>query len=319
MDSSISLAETILEGAGWFIYPLGLCSSIALFIIVERLLSLRIANVAPDALFTVLAKGVPAELPRPLARTAGGRIISFYTKNNPDPETLKAYAQLELTRLERGLFLLDTIVSGAPLIGLLGTVWGLFLLFPKDGSMPSSASLTHGVGMALTTTMLGLGIALPALLGSGYLSRRIEVLSARINMAVERLCAFAVAGDAAGETTGNATGSDTAGGTTAGTAATGGTTTKDAADKDAPLSVLDVAFKPAPPAPPKTSPVPKTWAGIRPAAVPTAPPPKSTAGTATTAGTAGITGETTTPGETATASTDPPAPTAPGITLHFRP
>ncbi|MDR3229634.1 MAG: MotA/TolQ/ExbB proton channel family protein [Puniceicoccales bacterium] len=157
----------------------------------ERLFALRNGRIVPDALLRILAQGNPPALPPALERTIGGRIVRFFQRNNPDPDTLKAYAQLELTRLERGIFLLDTIVSAAPLIGLLGTVWGLFSLFPEEG-MPAAATLTRGVGMALITTMLGLCIAIPALLGSSYISRRLEVLSARINIAVERLCSFCV-------------------------------------------------------------------------------------------------------------------------------
>jgi hypothetical protein len=122
-------------------------------------------------------------------------VVKFFVKSNPDGESLKAFAQLELTRLERGVFLLDTVVGVAPLIGLLGTVYGLFSLFPQsqDG-MPSNATLTRGVGLALTTTILGLLIAIPSLVFSSYIARRLEVHSARMNMLVERLLELRAAG-----------------------------------------------------------------------------------------------------------------------------
>ena len=144
----------------------------------------------PGAITTLLAHGdLSVPLPTKTNGTLGGRLIHFYQKNNPDTETLKAYAQMELSYLERGLFLLDTIVSVAPLIGLLGTVYGLFMLFPEKG-LPNTATLTHGIGLALTTTILGLLIAIPALICSNYIARRLEVISARINLAVERLLAL---------------------------------------------------------------------------------------------------------------------------------
>ena len=180
--------KTLIEGAGHFIWPLGFCSFLAAFIVVERLLALRPTRVLPQAASDALQLGVLRTLPRKLERSTAGRILLFFQKNNADAETLKAFAQIELSRLERGLFLLDTIVSVTPLLGLLGTVYGLFIL------MPQRASLTHGVGIALTTTVIGLGIAIPALFCSNLIARRLELLSAQINMFVERLCSLGVPG-----------------------------------------------------------------------------------------------------------------------------
>jgi biopolymer transport protein ExbB len=181
--------KAFIEGTGVFIWPLGACSILAAFIILERLFALRTNRVAPSALLNFLSSENLPALPPKLAKSLGGRIVLFFQKNNADPDTLKAFAQIELTRLERGLFLLDTIVGIAPLIGLLGTVYGLFSLFPGDG-LPNAAVLTRGVGIALSTTILGLLIAIPALVCSNYIARRLELLSAQINMAVERLCTF---------------------------------------------------------------------------------------------------------------------------------
>lgn len=181
--------ETLIEGAGPFIWPMGLCSFIAVFIVIERLIALRIERVLPEALLAALARGDLRALPERLEHSSGGRVVRFFQKSAPDPESLKAYARIELTRLERGLFLLDTIVGIAPLLGLLGTVYGLFILFPEQG-LPDTARLTRGVGLALTTTMLGLFIAIPALICSNYLARRLEIISARMSMLVERLAAL---------------------------------------------------------------------------------------------------------------------------------
>jgi biopolymer transport protein ExbB/TolQ len=89
--------------------------------------------------------------------------------------------------MERGMFIPESIVSIAPLIGLFGTVYGLYILFPQDGGMPDQQMLVRGVGLALTTTMLGLLIAMPVLLANNFIMRRIEVLSARLSLVVERL------------------------------------------------------------------------------------------------------------------------------------
>ncbi|MDR2513497.1 MAG: MotA/TolQ/ExbB proton channel family protein [Puniceicoccales bacterium] len=182
--------KTLIEGAGHFIWPLGFCSFLAVFIVAERLLALRPARVLPGAITDALQRGDLRTLPSELGRSTAGRILHFFKKNNPDAETLKAFAQIELSRLERGLFLLDTIVSVAPLLGLLGTVYGLFILMPQTTGQPDHASLSHGVGIALTTTVIGIGIAIPALFCSNFIARHLELLSARINLLVERLCAL---------------------------------------------------------------------------------------------------------------------------------
>ena len=65
--------------------------------------------------------------------------------------------------MERGLFLLEVVISGAPLVGLLGTVTGLVKVFsqiPAGGGVGDTAVFSEGIAMALLTTILGLAIAI---------------------------------------------------------------------------------------------------------------------------------------------------------------
>ncbi|MBQ6533876.1 MAG: MotA/TolQ/ExbB proton channel family protein [Opitutales bacterium] len=176
----------ILEGAGWFIYPLGACSFLALFIIIERIISLRDSKVVPREIAASLVSGRLPQLSGEPSSSIG-RILYFFKNSNPDAESLKAFAQLEMTRLERGMFWLDIVVSAAPLLGLLGTVAGLVAVFATDTSLPSPETISRGVGLALSTTMLGLSIAIPAIVGNSYLNRKIDKLCARLNICVESL------------------------------------------------------------------------------------------------------------------------------------
>ena len=177
----------LIEGAGIFIWPLGLCSFFAVFIIVERLIGLRPSAVMPKELVDSLIGG---KIPDQIDDSVGGRILQFYLRNRPDADQLKAFVQLEITHMERGLFILEIVVSAAPLIGLLGTVTGLVKVFagvtPELG-LPDPGSFVEGIALALTTTMLGLSIAIPALVGNHYLIRRIDTLVARLNIGTERL------------------------------------------------------------------------------------------------------------------------------------
>ncbi len=179
----------LLESAGIFVYPLGLCSLAAIFIIAERLLALRQSKVIPREMTDAFIAGNISDLEAD-PKTVGGRILHFYRNANPDPEGLKAFAQLEVNRMERGLFILDIVVGAAPLIGLLGTVTGLvqsFSNFSEETGIVDPGAFIQGVALALTTTILGLTIAIPAIVGNAYLGRRVESLAAHLNVGVERL------------------------------------------------------------------------------------------------------------------------------------
>lgn len=87
----------------------------------------------------------------------------------------------ESKELEKNLFVLSTIVSLAPFLGLLGTVWGILLTFGElqaGGGGDSNAAIMGGLSMALGTTVLGLLVAIPALIGYNYLKAGCLRLSA---------------------------------------------------------------------------------------------------------------------------------------------
>lgn len=179
----------IIEGAGIFIYPLGLCSFIAVYMLLERLIALRTHSIIPPGLKSRLIVGKMDQIDANDSSVAG-RIMLFFRENNPDSEALKAYARYEIARLSRGVFLLDVIVAAAPLIGLLGTVVGLIQVFANisiETGMPDPGAFIKGIALALTTTVLGLVIAIPALAGNSYIGRRIEMFAVQLEVLLERL------------------------------------------------------------------------------------------------------------------------------------
>lgn len=182
--------ENWVKACGIFIYPLGICSILAVFIIVERFVALRGSKIIPKPLLKAVLSGSLSDVVDS-QESACGRILKFYRDCNPNPQALKAYADLEVTAMERGMFILDIVVGAAPLLGLLGTVMGLIKVFMGTGpsGVPDSSIFIEGIALALTTTMLGLSIAIPALAANVYLNRRIDLLSAQINVGVERLIA----------------------------------------------------------------------------------------------------------------------------------
>lgn len=177
--------QTLLQGAGIFIWPLASCSLLAVFLIVERALALRVSRVVPDSVLKAVLNGDLGQVGPADGESVAGRLVQRW-KDGASGEVLKAWARNELVRLQRGLHLLDSVVAAAPLLGLLGTVTGLATLFPEQG-LPDSQTLTRGVGLALSTTMIGLCIAIPALIAANWLGRRLEILSSRLDVLVEAL------------------------------------------------------------------------------------------------------------------------------------
>jgi biopolymer transport protein ExbB len=177
----------VFKGAGLLIYPLGICSLIAVFIICERLYALRKGAVLPDDLVDAVVRGKDY---------SGGthsvlaRVLDFANEHKNDPDAVKAFARLELNRMERGIPYLEVIYAAAPLLGLTGTVTGLLQVFsqisPETG-LPDPVAFTKGVALALSATVIGLAIAIPSLVAAGYLQRRVENHAVKIDLLLERV------------------------------------------------------------------------------------------------------------------------------------
>jgi biopolymer transport protein ExbB len=179
----------IIKGAGLLIYPLSLCSFIAVYIVFERLYALRKEAVLPDDLVDAIIEG---KTPQGGRHSVMSRIVDYAGRHKSDPEAIKAFARLEINRMERGVPYLDVIYVTAPLLGLTGTVSGLLKVFgqisPESG-LPDPVAFTKGVSLALSATLIGLGVAIVALVPSGYLQRKIENYAAKIDLLLERILA----------------------------------------------------------------------------------------------------------------------------------
>jgi biopolymer transport protein ExbB len=178
----------ILTGAGLLIYPLGLCSAAAVFIICERAYALRRAAVMPNDLVDAIVAAKPSLTGG--RHTVLARIVDFAENNPNDEGALKAFARLEVNRMQRGVPYLDVIYAAAPLLGLSGTVTGLLRVFSQispDTGLPDPVIFTTGVALALSATVIGLSIAIPSLIGAGYLSRKVDNYAAELEVLLERI------------------------------------------------------------------------------------------------------------------------------------
>lgn len=178
--------QEIISGAGLFIYPLALCSLVGVFVILERTFALRRSRILPA---TDLQKVEAGRIPEG-EQSVLSRLAEFVTAHPQDNEGLHTRARLEINRMERGFVYLEIIVSAAPLLGLLGTVTGLIQVFSNispDTGLPDPAAFVQGVALALTTTVLGLGIAIPCLVANSYFQRRVETFAVQLGAVIEQV------------------------------------------------------------------------------------------------------------------------------------
>jgi biopolymer transport protein ExbB len=164
---------------GWVIYPLTVLAIVALAITLDRAYAfwrfVRMPGVA------VLADGMqlPGGLPQAHAFSRIGHLLEAPHTPLWRIETRLEAASAQIERdMSRGLWLLETIVTAAPLLGLLGTIVGMmhsFKLIGGDG-LVNPSGVTGGVAQALIATAIGLVIALVALFAFNFFSRRIDRL-----------------------------------------------------------------------------------------------------------------------------------------------
>jgi len=190
---------SIIQAAGWPIWPLIFASIIALALIFERLWSLRQSVVAPAGMVDhVLVEyrhtGATQDL---LARTAEqgplGRILAAGLANVKSPRPVMKEAIEDVGRvvthdLERFLTTLGTIAAMAPLLGLFGTVVGMIEIFGSQSAAGSNpVQLAHGISVALYNTAFGLIIAIPTLMFYRYFRGLIDAYTLQMEQAAERM------------------------------------------------------------------------------------------------------------------------------------
>ncbi|MGD2169874.1 MAG: MotA/TolQ/ExbB proton channel family protein [Chlamydiota bacterium] len=96
----------------------------------------------------------------------------------------------EIQSFEKNLFILSTIVTLAPFLGLLGTVWGILITFSNlSSNILSNSNMLSGLSMALGTTVLGLLVAIPALIGHNFLKNLLRDYQKQMESFAQKLLA----------------------------------------------------------------------------------------------------------------------------------
>ena len=173
--------------------PIGLCSIVALAFSVERWIRLRPSFVGSvgtgrQVLSTLRDGGVDAALAtcekRSLPLT---RILATGLRRAGQPfldreKAVEDAASVEVKRMSRNLRPLLLIYQISPLLGLLGTVWGMVEAFSEiagSSGLGKPELLAAGIYQALMTTAAGLTVAIPAVVLHHYLSGRVALFTQR--------------------------------------------------------------------------------------------------------------------------------------------
>jgi biopolymer transport protein ExbB len=165
-------------------------SVIGLTFIIERGLALRNGRVIPPALRGALEtfrntedlpmlRRICEQHPSPLSRLLLLAERNRQWSRAENSSALETTARLEISRLERGLVVLEIIVGVAPLLGLVGTIFGLIMLFQGVGvsGLGEPSAVGDGIATALRATLLGLLTAIPSLVAWSYYSKKVDQLA----------------------------------------------------------------------------------------------------------------------------------------------
>ena len=198
---------SIIQAAGWPIWPLIACSVLALALIIERFISLKTLKVAPPKLLDEVLNVARTAVPGPDVVTqlernsavgevlaSGLRMVNSHPRCSEEDlrSAMEGAGRVVAHRLERYLSALATIASTAPLMGLFGTVVGMIEIFgsqsPTGGATGGNpAQLAHGISVALYNTAFGLIIAIPSLIFWRYFRARVDAYLMTLELASERL------------------------------------------------------------------------------------------------------------------------------------
>lgn len=179
----------ILSKGGWVIMPLIIISVLALAIIVERFWTLQKRKITPKNLVAQVwtwvkqndvdkNKLINLKKNSPLGEILAVGLLNHRHGRQTMKESIEEAGRQVVLDLEKYLTMLGTIAAVSPLLGLLGTVWGMIKVFSviTEQGVGNANSLAGGISEALFTTAVGLAIAIPTLFFHRYFSRRVDEL-----------------------------------------------------------------------------------------------------------------------------------------------
>ncbi len=182
----------LIQRGGYVMYPIGICSLVAMWVFIERFWSFRRASVNA-AEFTAGIRNLVqnkriteaitlcTETPGPVAAVLRTALLSHGLPKEEIEEAIERAARYELPRLEHNLAVIATLARVTPLLGLLGTVTGMiqtFYVIQTHTPFIQPAQLAKGIWESLLTTAFGLVVAIPCYVAYDYLTSKVSAFAA---------------------------------------------------------------------------------------------------------------------------------------------
>lgn len=194
LPAALRTTWDFMHKGGIFMIPLCITSVVGMTAVLYKFLSLSRSRVIPDALARQVINFqelITADRIEPVLKefedgeSTLARLSAVAVKHRGKPQrdiilAVEASAREETSRLHAGIGVLDIVITVAPLLGLLGTASGLVTIFQGLSDAADHLAIARGIAEALNTTIFGLAIAVPCVVAHGYFTRRIEVLTARL-------------------------------------------------------------------------------------------------------------------------------------------
>ena len=186
----------LLQSGGAIMAVIFVFSLVGLAAFFERLFALRRGRVVPESmrieLLELVRQGRLADAITTCRKDDGplGRVVEVIVTHAGQPradikELAEEVGRRESADLERFTGVVGIVASVAPLLGLLGTVWGMIQTFDviQANGMGDIGRMAGGISTALVTTFGGLSVGIPALMGHRYLLSRVDELTLELEEA----------------------------------------------------------------------------------------------------------------------------------------
>ena len=178
----------LLAKGGWTMIPILLLSIVAVYIFIERFLTLNKASNLPKEFIEKIkkmvldgdiqgAKGLCAQINSPTARMIEKGISRLGSSLKNIEASIENVGRIEIYKLEKNLNVLATISGAAPMLGFFGTVIGMiqaFMAIAQEEGSVSPKLLSSGIYEAMITTAAGLFVGIIAYIGYNYLITRVQ-------------------------------------------------------------------------------------------------------------------------------------------------
>lgn len=184
---SVRVIDLLYKG-GYVMIPLIILSIVAIYIFVERTLTIKKASRVPEQFTEKIralvssgdisgARLVCSQTDSPVARMIEKGVTRIGSPLKTIEASIENVGKIEIYRLEKNLTLLATISGAAPMIGFLGTVTGMiqaFIAIAQEEGNVSPQLLSTGIYEAMVTTATGLAVGIIAYLGYNYLIAQVN-------------------------------------------------------------------------------------------------------------------------------------------------